>query len=149
MRLAAPFEAVRARTIRHAARIGRTPVVHLLTRGDVRMRIARANFCLNLFGCAGLAITQGPDLAPDADLVVLCSADDAYVVLANEIVPVGASSEACALRQPLTAPSSLPWPHSDLAASMICVSTSPKVRTVSAASACLAMTRWCGSALIA
>lgn len=85
-RLAAPFEALRARTARHAAATGRTPVVHLLTRGDVRMRMARANFCLNFFGCAGLVVTQGPDL-PDADLVVLCSADAEYVALAQEVIP--------------------------------------------------------------
>ena len=65
----------------------------------------------------------------------------------NEIVPVGAMTLAWALRQPLAAPISLPRDHSALAASRIVASTSPKVRTASAASACLRMTRWCGSAL--
>jgi methylmalonyl-CoA mutase len=87
LRLAAPFESMRERTARHAAATGRTPDVHLLTRGDVRMRMARANFCLNFFGCAGLAITQGPDVPADADLVVLCSADAEYVALAQDVVP--------------------------------------------------------------
>jgi methylmalonyl-CoA mutase len=86
-RLAAPFEALRARTARHAAVSGRKPVVHLLTRGDVRMRMARANFCLNFFGCAGLAITQGEAVPDDADLVVLCAADDDYPALAAAVVP--------------------------------------------------------------
>ncbi|BCS34872.1 hypothetical protein TBR22_A40980 [Luteitalea sp. TBR-22] len=87
LRLAAPFEAMRARTERHAAATGRTPVVHLLTRGDVKMRMARANFCQNFFGCAGFAIAQGPDVPPDADLVVLCSADAEYLALAQAVVP--------------------------------------------------------------
>jgi len=86
-RLAAPFEALRARTARHVAATGGTPVVHLLTRGDLKMRMARANFCLNFFGCAGFAITQGADLPERADLVVLCSADAEYPALAQEIVP--------------------------------------------------------------
>lgn len=86
LRLAAPFEALRARTARHIMATGRRPVVHLLTRGDVRMRMARANFCLNFFGCAGLAITQGETLPGDADLVVLCAADDEYPALADDIV---------------------------------------------------------------
>ena len=55
------------------------------------MRNARANFCLNLFGCGGFTITQGPDLPPHADLVVLCSADDAYAGLASAIVPASTS----------------------------------------------------------
>ncbi|MCC6162662.1 MAG: hypothetical protein IT182_04865 [Acidobacteria bacterium] len=75
LRLAAPFEAIRARTERHAASTGRTPVVHLLTRiGDRRSR-ARAVFYLNLLGCAGMAITQGDALPERADLVILCSVD--------------------------------------------------------------------------
>ncbi len=91
MRLAAPFESIRARTARHAAATGRTPVVHLLTRGDLRMRMARANFCLNFFGCAGFDVTQGDVLPPAADLVVLCSADDAYPALVREVVPLVAA----------------------------------------------------------
>jgi len=86
LRLAAPFEAMRRRTARHAAATGRIPVVHLLTRGDAGVRMARANFCLNFFGCAGLAVTQGAALPTGADLVVLCSADDAYPALAREVL---------------------------------------------------------------
>jgi len=87
-RMAAPFEAIRARTERHAARTGRRPRVLLLTRGDVRMRTARANFCLNFFGCGGFAVAQADTLdAGPADLVVLCSADAEYVAFAQDVCP--------------------------------------------------------------
>ncbi len=86
-RLAAPFERIRARTARHVEGGGRVPRVRLLTRGPVAARSARANFCLNFFGCAGFEITQGEELA-DAELLVLCSADREYVALARAIVPV-------------------------------------------------------------
>jgi hypothetical protein len=63
------------------------------------------------------------------------------------MVPVGASTEACALRQPCFSPSLLPRSH-DLAARR---STSPSrlvtERTASVAAACLRMTRWWASAL--
>lgn len=86
-RMAAPFERLRRRTEQHAASAGRAPSVLLLTRGDVKMRMARANFSRNFFGCAGFTVTESPELAP-ADLVVLCSADAEYVPLAREIVPL-------------------------------------------------------------
>ena len=85
-RLAEPFEAIRRRTERHAARIGRTPRVLLLERGDLKMRKARVAFCLNLFGCAGFEIVSS-DTLEDADLVVLCSADAEYLASAREVVP--------------------------------------------------------------
>ncbi len=85
-RLAEPFEAIRLRTERHAAATGHVPRVLLLERGDLRMRKARAAFCLNFFGCAGFDIAQS-DALSDADLVVLCSADADYVDLARAIVP--------------------------------------------------------------
>ena len=85
-RLAAPFERIRARTARHVAAGGRPPRVRLLTRGPVAMRTARANFCLNFFGCAGFDVTQGGDEV-DADLVVLCSADSEYLAFAEAVVP--------------------------------------------------------------
>jgi methylmalonyl-CoA mutase len=87
-RMAEPFEAIRARTERHAARTGRRPRVLLLTRGDVRMRTARANFCLNFFGCAGFEVVQADAPGDDrADLVVLCSSDPEYLPLAEEVCP--------------------------------------------------------------
>ncbi len=85
-RLAEPFEAIRGRTERHAARTGRAPRVLLLERGDLRMRKARSAFCLNLFGCAGFDIVTA-DALGEADLVVLCSADAEYLSLAREVVP--------------------------------------------------------------
>lgn len=85
-RLAEPFERIRLRTERHAHATGHTPVVLLLTRGDLKMRIARANFCANFFGCGGFAIKESAQLAP-ADVVVLCSSDPEYLALAQEIIP--------------------------------------------------------------
>jgi methylmalonyl-CoA mutase len=84
-RMAEPFERIRLRTERHAHTTGHTPVVLLLTRGDVKMRIARATFCANFFGCGGFAIRESSQLEP-ADLVVLCSSDPEYLALAQEIV---------------------------------------------------------------
>jgi methylmalonyl-CoA mutase len=85
-RLAEPLERIRMRTERHAHAAGHTPTVLLLTRGDLKMRIARANFCANFFGCAGFAIKESVQLEP-ADLIVLCSSDPEYLALAQEIVP--------------------------------------------------------------
>ena len=63
------------------------------------------------------------------------------------MVPVGASTEAWALRQPLVAPMARQSAH----ALMASLSTSPSrlvtERTESVAAACLRMTRWCASAL--
>ena len=85
-RLAAPFEAIRLRTERHAIRTGRTPRVLLLEHGDLKMRKARSGFCLNFFGCAGFEVAIADTLEP-ADLVVLCSSDDEYGALAQAVVP--------------------------------------------------------------
>ncbi len=87
VRLAAPFETLRQRTARHAATTGRTPRVHMLTRGDVGMRTARAGFCLNLFGCAGLNVSQGDALPDAADLVVICAADEEYPAIVADVMP--------------------------------------------------------------
>ncbi|MGP8245406.1 MAG: methylmalonyl-CoA mutase family protein [Bryobacteraceae bacterium] len=87
-RLAVPFEKIRQRTARHAEATGRYPKLLLLTRGDVKMRGARANFVLNFFGCAGFDIEQSSDYAgTDADLIVLCSSDPEYPALAQEVCP--------------------------------------------------------------
>jgi methylmalonyl-CoA mutase len=85
-RLAAPFEAIRMRTERHARATGHTPRVLLLEHGDLKMRKARSSFCLNLFGCAGFEISTSDRLA-EADLVVLCSSDAEYLDLARTVVP--------------------------------------------------------------
>ena len=85
-RLASGFEAIRLRTERHAAKTGRTPRILLLERGDLKMRKARATFCLNLFGCGGFDVVQS-DTLQDADLVVLCSSDAEYLALAQDVCP--------------------------------------------------------------
>jgi hypothetical protein len=85
LRLAQPFEDIRARTARHAQASGRVPLVHLLTRGDVAARTARAAFSRNLFGCAGFAISEGEHLELKADLVVLCGADPDYAAMLDEV----------------------------------------------------------------
>ena len=50
------------------------------------MRIARATFCANFFGCGGFSIRESAELEP-ADLIVLCSSDPEYLALAQEIIP--------------------------------------------------------------
>ena len=85
-RLAEPFEKLRLRTERFAAKTGRTPKVLLLTHGDLKMRMARAQFCQNYIGCAGFEIVESPDYAgTDAAIVVLCSSDPEYLALAQEV----------------------------------------------------------------
>jgi methylmalonyl-CoA mutase len=65
----------------------------MLTIGNLAMRLARAQFSTNFFGCAGYEIIdnlgfntveEGVDaaLAKEADVVVLCSSDDEYAELA-------------------------------------------------------------------
>ena len=84
-RLALPFEKIRLRTERHTRSTGQAPRVLLLEHGDLRMRKARAAFCLNFFGCAGFEIVSSDKLV-EADLVVLCSSDDEYLELARATV---------------------------------------------------------------
>ncbi|MCC8112675.1 MAG: methylmalonyl-CoA mutase small subunit [Bacteroidales bacterium] len=88
-RAASDFEALRLAT-EHAAN---RPKVFMLTIGNLAMRLARAQFSTNFFGCAGYEIIdnlgfktveEGVDaaLAKGADVVVLCSSDDEYAELA-------------------------------------------------------------------
>jgi methylmalonyl-CoA mutase len=79
-RMAEPFEKIRQRV----KKFGKRPRVLLLQRGDAKMRMARANFCLNLFGCAGFEVVNSETLQP-ADLVVLCSSDPEYLAFAEDI----------------------------------------------------------------
>jgi methylmalonyl-CoA mutase len=81
-RMAMPFENIR----RKVEKSGKRPRVLLLQRGDLKMRMARANFCQNFFGCAGFEV-HASDKLETADLVVLCSSDPEYLALAKEIVP--------------------------------------------------------------
>ena len=88
LRIAEPFEKIRRRTNEHAQAAGRYPKVLLLTRGDVKMRGARANFSLNFLGCAGFDIVEASEYeGTDADLIVLCSSDPEYLALAQEVCP--------------------------------------------------------------
>jgi methylmalonyl-CoA mutase len=81
-RMAKPFEEIRQRV----EKSGKHPRVLLLSRGQVKMRMSRANFCLNFFGCAGFDVKTSDQLEP-ADLIVLCGSDPEYLALAKEIVP--------------------------------------------------------------
>jgi methylmalonyl-CoA mutase len=87
-RIAEPYEKIRRRTTAHARATGRYPKVLLLKRGDVKMKGARSNFCLNFFGCAGFDIVESEEYeGTDADLIVLCSSDPEYLAFAREVCP--------------------------------------------------------------
>jgi methylmalonyl-CoA mutase len=88
-RAATDFEELRLATERAANR----PKVFMLTIGNLAMRLARAQFSTNFFGCAGYEIIdnlgfntveEGVDaaLAKNADIIVLCSSDDEYAEFA-------------------------------------------------------------------
>ena len=88
-RAATDFEELRLSTEAAAKR----PKVFMLTIGNLAMRLARAQFSTNFFGCAGYEIIdnlgfntveEGVDaaLAKEADVIVLCSSDDEYAELA-------------------------------------------------------------------
>lgn len=90
-RAASQFEQLRLDTERAANR----PKVFMLTIGNLAMRLARAQFSANFFGCAGYEIIdnigfktvkEGVDAAMEkgADVVVLCSSDDEYAQYAPE-----------------------------------------------------------------
>lgn len=90
-RAATDFEELRLATEASAKR----PKVFILTIGNLAMRLARAQFSTNFFGCAGYEIIDnlgfdtveaGVDAALEkgADVVVLCSSDDEYATLAPE-----------------------------------------------------------------
>ncbi len=110
-RAATDFEALRLATEASANR----PKVFMLTIGNLAMRLARAQFSTNFFGCAGYEIIDnlgfetveaGVDAALEkgADIVVLCSSDDEYATfapeafkyLAGRAVFVVAGAPACA-----------------------------------------------------
>lgn len=90
-RAASQFEQLRLDT----ERSGKRPKVFMLTIGNLAMRLARAQFSANFFGCAGYEIIdnigfdtvqEGVDAAKakNADIVVLCSSDDEYAQYAPE-----------------------------------------------------------------
>lgn len=90
-RMASDFELLRLATEAASNR----PKVFMLTIGNLAMRLARAQFSSNFFGCAGYEIIdnigfqtvqEGMDaaMAANADIVVLCSSDEEYAELAPE-----------------------------------------------------------------
>ena len=90
-RAASDFENLRLDT----ERSGKRPKVFMLTIGNLAMRLARAQFSANFFGCAGYEIidnngfatvAEGVKAAMDkaADVIVLCSSDDEYAQYALE-----------------------------------------------------------------
>ncbi len=90
-RAASQFESLRLAT----ERSGKRPKVFMLTIGNLAMRLARAQFSANFFGCAGYeiidnigfnSVKEGIDAAieKEADVVVLCSSDDEYAAFAPE-----------------------------------------------------------------
>ena len=94
---AEPFEELRLRTERHAAKSGRRPRVLLLEYGDLKMRKARAAFSMNFFAAAGFEIVSASAEADASaaakviagqkpDLVVLCSADPQYSTMARPLI---------------------------------------------------------------
>ncbi|MDE6154231.1 MAG: methylmalonyl-CoA mutase small subunit, partial [Muribaculaceae bacterium] len=69
--------------------------VFMLTIGNLAMRLARAQFSSNFFGCAGYQIIDNigfetvadgvnAALEAQADIIVLCSSDDEYATFAPE-----------------------------------------------------------------
>lgn len=110
-RQASDFEELRLAT-EHASN---RPKVFMLTIGNLAMRLARAQFSSNFFGCAGYeiidnigfeSVEEGVNAAfeKNADIIVLCSSDDEYAafapeafkIIGNKAMFVVAGAPACA-----------------------------------------------------
>lgn len=120
-RLAADVEQLRHRTDQYAEAHGQRPQAALLPIGPRGMRAARATFARNYLGCAGLAIHEstgyadveaGLDAAEEAeaDLLVLCSSDEAYRTLVPDLA---AARDARGLSQPIVVAG---YPEDDISA---------------------------------
>lgn len=77
-------------------RSGRRPLAFMLTIGNPAMRRARAQFSMNFFACAGYEVkdNNGFESAAEgvraalnagADIIVICSSDDEYAIVAHDI----------------------------------------------------------------
>jgi methylmalonyl-CoA mutase len=88
-RASSAFDALRLAT----EKSGKRPKAFMLTIGSLSMRLARAQFSGNFFGCAGYEIIDNLGFdsaeagvkaarAAGADLIVLCSSDDEYAEFA-------------------------------------------------------------------
>jgi methylmalonyl-CoA mutase len=91
------FEKLRLATERY----GRRPLAFMLTIGDLSMRRARAQFSSNFFAVAGYevqdnngfeSVADGINAAVEAkaDIIVLCSSDEEYAVVAKEAFSITA-----------------------------------------------------------
>ncbi len=85
-----PYERLRLRT---ESQKEHAPRVLLAEIGDHKMRTARSNFALNFFACAGFEtfakrFKKAEEIAGvEADLIVLCSADEEYNGLIADLLP--------------------------------------------------------------
>jgi methylmalonyl-CoA mutase len=86
------FEQLRYRTDEFAAK-NKRPLAFMLTYGNVAFSNARSQFSQNFFAVAGFSVKDNPNfanveegvkaaLAANADIVVLCSADEEYAATA-------------------------------------------------------------------
>lgn len=91
------FEKMRFKTEAFAKKNGSAPKVFLWTAGSLAMRLARATFIKNFYGCAGFQSidTNGIKTAEEGialaqkhnpDFIVLCSKDEEYLDIANAVV---------------------------------------------------------------
>jgi methylmalonyl-CoA mutase len=91
------FETMRLKTEAFAKKTGSAPKVFLWTTGNLAMRLARATFIKNFYGCAGFTSidTNGIKTAEEGiavaqkynpEFIVICSKDEEYVDIANAVV---------------------------------------------------------------
>lgn len=91
------FEKMRLTTEVYAQKTGSAPKVFLWTAGNLAMRLARATFIKNFYGCAGFVAidTNGIKTAEEGiaiaqkynpDIIVICSKDEEYVDIANAVI---------------------------------------------------------------
>ena len=116
---AEPFEELRLRTERHAAKTGLRPRVLLLEFGDLKMRKARVAFSMNFFAAAGFEIVTASAEADAVaaakviaekkpDLVVLCSADPQYSIMARPLIEILRQSKPVPVPHPSEPTTGLP-----------------------------------------
>lgn len=90
------FERLRLETELYTKESGKRPTVFLFTYGNLGMRIARAGFATNFFGCAGFDIINNNGFssvevgieaakASKAEITVICSSDEEYATIAPPI----------------------------------------------------------------
>lgn len=91
-RASVPFEDLRHRTKKVAKATGKTPKAVLILFGNLAMRRARADFCINFFRAGGFDVVElssyqdlseqaAQDALAESSLVVACSDDESYPVM--------------------------------------------------------------------